>query len=87
MTLAKHTGSRLHFSWVANAALMQREANLDAAKLMKARLSTSETTSDKLSSRPPASEIAAVMPDSEDLSLEVFGDLGNNGDGLGHTLS
>ena len=49
MTLAKHTGSRLHFSWVANAALMQREANLDAAKLMKARLSTSETTSDKAS--------------------------------------
>ena len=49
MTLAKHTGSRLHLSWVANAALMQREANLDAAKLMKARLSTSETTSDKAS--------------------------------------
>mmetsp|Transcript_10398 Transcript_10398/g.29232 ORF Transcript_10398/g.29232 Transcript_10398/m.29232 type:complete len:1193 (+) Transcript_10398:2-3580(+) len=41
MALARQTGSRLHQSWVASAALLHHEANADAVKLMEARLSSS----------------------------------------------
>ena len=50
MSLARHTGSRLHQSWVAITALLQKEANADAIKLMEARLSTVANDEDKSSS-------------------------------------
>ena len=45
LALARQTGSRLHQSWVASAALLHHEANGDAIKLMEARLSSSSSSS------------------------------------------
>ena len=50
MALARQTGSRLHQSWVASAALLHHEANGDAIKLMEARLSSSLSSSSSSSS-------------------------------------
>lgn len=44
MSLARQTGSRLHQSWVASAALLHHEANADAVKLMEAWLSSSSSS-------------------------------------------
>ena len=48
MALARQTGSRLHQSWVASAALLHHEANGDAIKLMEARLSSLLSSSNEV---------------------------------------